>query len=95
MRPVTITGVTGNSVAIPLDAYISAGQALASFQTAGAPALQTTLDDVFNTDAANINWQNMDAPASGPYIIPQGTRAIRGTGMVAADVLTVSQQGII
>jgi hypothetical protein len=94
MRPVRITGVTGNSVAVPLDVYASAGTTLVDMQTAGAAVPQITVDDVFNV--ANPVWHaapTKDA-TTGLYFIPAGTRAVRGNGMVPADVLVVSQQGL-
>lgn len=94
MRPIRITGVTGNSVPVPLDAYAIGATTLVSFITAGAPTLQVTLDNVFDP-SLTINWvaNQTAANANGQYTIPAGTRAVRGQGMVPGDILVVTQQG--
>ena len=97
MRPIRVTGVTGTSVPVPLDVYASVGGVIAqvTFVTAGAPALQVTLDNVFDL-TITPQWVAADAADATTkfYAIPAGVRAVRGTGMVPADVLVVSQQGI-
>ena len=96
MRPVRVTGVTGTSAVIPLDTY-STSQGSAAYETAAAGAqMQYTLDDVFNAAITPV-WINLGAVlASAPIAvaIPYGARGVRATGMVPADVLTVSQQSI-
>jgi len=94
MRPIRITGVTGNSVPVPLDAYAVGATTLVSFDTAGAPSIQVTNDNVFDSSITPRWVANQTAAnANGQWTVPAGTRAVRGTGMVAADVLVVSQQG--
>jgi hypothetical protein len=93
MRPVRVTGITGNSPPVPLDVYDTSA-ATVILASAGAPALQITYDNIFDS-TLTINW--IAAPTPGPNVtslMPLGTRAVRGTGMVPADVLTVSQQGL-
>jgi hypothetical protein len=92
MRSVRVTGVTGTSQAVPLDVY-SPARAGAIFSTAGTPALECTFDNVFDTSLTLV-WDAVTADADGRYQIPEGARAVRGTGMVGADILIVSQQGI-
>lgn len=94
MRPIRVTGVTGNSPPVPLDVYAEGVQTLVNFVTAGAPTLQYTLDNVFDLTLA-IQWVAAPAAVAGVYTIPSGVRAVRGQAMVAADVLVVSQQGIV
>ncbi len=96
MRPVRITGVTGTSVPVPLDVY-AISQASAIIETAGTgEQMQYTLDNIFDT-TITPQWINLGAAAAAANVTataPVGTRAIRCTGMVPADVLTVSQQSI-
>lgn len=96
MRPVRVTGVTGTSPVIPLDVN-SIAQGSAAYETAAAGAqMQVTYDDVFNAAITPV-WINLGAVlASAPIavVIPNGARGIRATGMIPADVLTVSQQSI-
>ena len=95
MRPVRITGVTGTSPIVPLDVY-TIGTANAIVVTGGATAqLQYTLDDVFNT-AITPTWTNTTGTGrNAAQSIPSGARGVQCINMVNADVLTVSQQGII
>lgn len=94
MRPVQITGVTGTSVPVPLDVYATGVQATVYLKSAGAPTIQVTYDNVFDS-TITPNWVAPPVAAANTIItLPQGTRAVRGTGMVGADVLSVSQQGI-
>lgn len=94
MRPIRITGVTGNSVPVPLDAYATGATTLVNFITAGAPTLQVTTDNVFDS-TITPTWvaPPTAANANGQFTIPAGIRAVRGQGMVPADVLNVTQQG--
>lgn len=96
MRPIRITGVTGTSVTVPLDVYC-VSPASAIIETTGTgEQLQYTLDDVFNS-AITPQWINLGAAAAGASVTataPSGARGVRCTGMVSADVLTVSQQSI-
>ena len=95
MRPVRVTGVTGNSVPVPLDVYSTGSQTVVDMQTAGAAVPQITADNVFDTTIVPT-WHaapTKDA-TTGLYFIPQGIRAVRGSGMAPADVLVVSEQGI-
>lgn len=96
MRPVRVTGVTGTSPVVPLDVY-SINQGSVAYETAAAGAqMQVTYDDVFNAAIAPV-WINLGAVlASAPIAvaIPVGARGVRATGMVAADVMTISQQSI-
>lgn len=94
MRPIRITGVTGTSQTIPLDTYCPS-PALITISSAGTPGIQITADDVFNSNIT-VQWET-PAPAfaaNTPYVLPMGTRGVRGTGMVGADILSVSQQSI-
>lgn len=93
MRPIRLTGQNGNSVPVPLDVYAEGQQTLCSFVTAGAPALQMTIDDPFTVAAPA--WVAAPAAVNGIFTIPSGIRAVRGTGMVVGDVLVVSQQGLM
>lgn len=94
MRPIRITGVTGTSVTVPLDVY-SPSPALVTISSAGTPNIQITADDVFNS-AITPQWETPSPAfaANTPYQLPYGTRGVRGTGMVGADIMSVSQQGI-
>lgn len=90
MRPVRLTGVTGTSLWVPLDTYSPARAGCASNQA--ALGVEYTYDNVF--DATPAPQVIAGALTAGVFAIPEGVRAIRGIGMVPADVLTVSQQGI-
>lgn len=90
MRPVRITGVTGTSQWVPIDTY-SPAQANARVSDA-ANGIEYTLDNVFDPAITPVAIAAV-LVAQGA-ILPQGTRAVRGTTMAPADVLTVSQQGI-
>lgn len=96
MRPVRITGVTGNTVPIPLDTYAEGTQTVVRLVTAGAAVPQISADNPFDL---SITAQWDPAPTkdatTGNYFIPSGIRAVRGSGMVPADVITVSQQGLL
>jgi hypothetical protein len=91
MRSVRITGVTGTSAWVPIDTY-SPAQCNARVSGAGN-GIEFTLDNVFDTSIAPIVIAAtlIDQGA----ILPQGARAVRGTTMAPADILTVSQQGIM
>jgi hypothetical protein len=88
MRPIRVTGVTGNSNWVPLDIYSNAG---ASVQLIGGTgAVQYTLDDPFSAAAPTGVALTL---ASGFAAVPPGARAVRGTGLGPTDVLNISQQG--
>lgn len=90
MRPVRITGVTGTSQWVPLDAY---SPNVASVQSNQATlGIQYTMDNVF--DSTVTPQTSTAALVGGFYQLPPGTRAVRGTGMVGSDSMTVSQQGL-
>jgi len=91
MRPVIITGVTGTSAWVPLDTYSPARAGCSSNQA--TLGIEYTFSNVFNASPAPQVIAG--ALAGGVFAIPEGVRAIRGTGMIATDVLTVSQQGIV
>lgn len=91
MRPVRITGVTGTSQWIPLDTY-SPAQAVVTSDVA-ALAVEWTADNVFDTTITPVPVAG--ALAAGTFTLPPGARAVRGTGMAPADVMVVSQQGIV
>lgn len=89
MRPVRVTGITGTSQWVPIDTY-SPDRATALIT--GAGAIEYTLDNVFDT---SITPQVVVLTlVGGVGTAPPGARALRGTGMAPADILTVSQQGI-
>lgn len=93
MRPVRITGITGISPPVPLDVY-DTSLATAFLASAAAPVLQITFDNVFDL-SLTINWVAAPTPAANTVsTLPAGTRGVRATGMIPADVLTVSQQGL-
>lgn len=98
MRPIRITGVVGNSVPVPLDVYTIGNGGIAAIESTGAgEQMQWTPDDPFTIAAGNLTWFNLGAAVAGSAVqasIPPGARAIRCTGMVIADTLVVSQQGI-
>jgi hypothetical protein len=94
MRPIRLTGITGNSPVVPLDVYTIAASGAIELQ--GTGTLELTVSDVFNPAVVPV-W-NPAPPVdttTGLAVIPAGTRAVRATGMVPASVLIVSQQGII
>jgi hypothetical protein len=96
MRPVRITGVTGTSVPVPLDTYALSPASVVIETTGTGEQLQFTTDNVFDT-TITAQWQNLGAAAAAASVAtvaPMGARAVRCTGMVPADVLSVSQQGI-
>lgn len=94
MRPVRVTGVTGTSVAVPLDTY-SPAQATVFLESGAAPTIEVTLDNVFDS-SITPKWSAPAVAAANTLITLQaGVRAVRGVGMIAADVLHVSQQGIV
>lgn len=94
MRPIRVTGVAGTSAPVPLDTYATSG-ASAFLSSAGAPTLEITLDNVFDSTIVPVWFAPAAAAANAISVLPVGTRAVRGVGMIAADVLRVSQQGII
>jgi hypothetical protein len=90
MRPVVITGVTGTSAWVPLDTYSPAPASVSSNQA--TLAVEYTLDNVFDL---SITPQPIAGALVGNVLeLPNGVRAVRGTGMVPADRMIVSQQGI-
>lgn len=91
MRPVVITGVTGTSAWVPLDTYSPALASVSSNQA--ALAVEYTLDNVF--DLSITPQVVAGVLAANILTLPAGTRAVRGTGMVPADRMIVSQQGIL
>lgn len=97
MRPIRVTGVTGSSVAVPLDVYtIGTANAVIESGTATTQQVQYTLDDPFTIAAGSLVWTNTGtAGLNAAVAIPSGARAVRGTNMIPADTLVVSQQGII
>lgn len=90
MRPVVITGVTGTSVWVPLDTYAPDTASVSSNQA--ALAVEYTLDNVF--DPAVTPQVVAGVLAANILQLPKGARAVRGTGMVPADRMIVSQQGL-
>ena len=92
MRPVVITGVTGTSGWVPLDTYSPSPASLSSNQA--ALAIQYTLDNVFDPVGTPTPQVIAGVLAANVLTLPMGARAVRGTGMVGADRLIVSQQGI-
>ncbi len=90
MRPVRITGVVGTSQWVPIDAYTPNRAVVTS--TVAALAIEWTADNVF--DASITPTPIAAALVAGSFQLPEGARAVRGTGMAAPDVMTVSQQGI-
>jgi hypothetical protein len=101
MRPIRITGITGNSPPVPLDVYVTDSKTLARMTGVGGAigtgVIEMTLDDPFDL-TLTPTWLTAPmlakAPGSGLTDIPEGIRAIRGTGMVPTDTLIISQQGI-
>lgn len=90
MRPVVITGVTGTSQWVPLDTYSPSPASVSSNQA--ALAVEYTYDNVFDP---NVTPQPIaGALVANTLTLPMGARAVRGTGMVGADRMIVSQQGI-
>lgn len=94
MRPIQVTGVTGTSVPVPLDVYAPAGQAQVYLKSAAAPTIQVTLDNVFDSTVTPTWVAPAVATANTLITLPAGTRAVRGVGMITADILSVSQQGL-
>lgn len=97
MRPIRITGTTGTSVTVPLDVYCVSPASVAIETAAAGAQLQYTLDNVFDPTITPA-WFNLGAAAAAaPGVAaqaPLGARGIRCTGMIPADVLSVSQQSI-
>jgi hypothetical protein len=101
MRPIRITGITGTSPPVPLDVYVTDSKTLARMTgpggTIGTGVVEMTLDDILDPKLPPV-WLTAPmlakAPGTGLTDIPEGIRAIRGTGMVPTDVLVISQQGI-
>lgn len=91
MRPVRITGVTGTSAWVPLDTYSPAAALVTS--NVAALGIEYTADNVF--DASITPLAIASALAGGVLVLPVGARAVRGTGMVAANLMVISQQGIL
>lgn len=91
MRPVRITGVTGTSQWVPLDTYAS-GKASVNL-IGGTGAVEYTLDNPFETSPAPDPIA-LTLGAEGDAEVPEGGRAVRGTGLIDTDVLVVSQQAI-
>lgn len=90
MRPVVITGVTGTSQWVPLDTYSPARAGVSSNQA--TLAIEYTYDNVF--DPAVTPQAIAGALVANTFTLPEGARAVRGTGLVPADRMIVSQQGI-
>lgn len=88
MRPIRITGVTGTSAWVPLDAYCPSPATVQSNQA--TLGIEYTMSDIFNTAITPL--ATASALVGGILQLPMGTRAVRGTGMVGADVMNVSQQ---
>lgn len=97
MRPIRITGVTGSSVPVPLDVYtIGTANAIIESGTATTQLLQYTLDDPYAIAAGSLTWTPTAATGlNAATAIPPGARAVRAINLIPADVLVVSQQGII
>lgn len=96
MRPIRVTGVTGNSVPVPLDVYtIGIANAIIESGTATTQLLQYTLDDPFNPPAGGLVWTPTTATGlNAATQLPSGARAVRAINLIPADTLVVSQQGI-
>lgn len=97
MRPIRVTGVVGTSPPVPLDVY-TIGTANAMLETAAATTqqIQYTLDDVYNIAPGSLKWVNVGAAGGNLAVpIPSGARAIQCLNMLIADILVVSQQGIV
>ena len=96
MRPIRNTGAVGNGVTIPLDVYnIQPASAIIESAAPATQQLQYTLDDVFNPPAGGITWTNTATSGLNAALqLPAGARAVRGTNLVAADVVVVSQSSI-
>lgn len=92
MRPVRLTGVTGTSQWVPLDTY-SPAQASVLLTTAGATVVEYTLDNPFDPTPTPVGI--VLTLTAGAAVVPPGARAVRMTGAAPADILTVSQQGIV
>lgn len=90
MRPVVITGVTGTSAWVPIDTYSPARAGVSSNQA--TLAVEYTYDNVFDL---SVTPQVIAGVLAGnTFTLPEGARAVRGTGLVPADRMIVSQQGI-
>jgi hypothetical protein len=96
MRPIRVTGATGNSVTVPLDVYtIGIANAIIESGTPTTQQVQYTLDDVFNLAITPV-WTNTTATGLNAAVqLPSGARGVRAINLIAADTLVVSQQGII
>lgn len=92
MRPIRVTGVTGTSNWFPLDSY-SPAQASVILTAAGATVVEYTLDNPFLTSPTPVGEPL--TLTSGAATVPAGARAVRMTGADPADVLNISQQGIV
>jgi hypothetical protein len=97
MRPIRITGITGTSPVIPLDTYCTSPATVSIESAAAGAQLQYTTDNVFDTAITPV-WFNLGAAAAASPGVnaqaPSGARAVRCTGMISADFLSVSQQSI-
>lgn len=95
MRPIRNTGSVGNGVTIPLDVYnIQPASAIIESGTPTTQQLQYTLDDVFNPAITPV-WTNTTATGLNAAVqLPAGARAVRGTNLIAADTVVVSQSSI-
>ena len=92
MRPIRVTGVTGTSNPVPLDVYATS-PAIVNIAT-GAATIEITVSNVFDLTIVPV-WALTPAFVIGtPYVLPMGARAVRGRGLVPADVMEVSQQSI-
>lgn len=90
MRPSRVTGVVGTSQWIPIDTY---SPAPAAGLITGAGTVEWTVDNVFDP-TITPDPTPLAKGVDGDFVVPNGARAVRGVGMAAPDVLTVSQQGI-
>ena len=95
MRPIRVTGITGNSPEVPLDVYAEGPVACLMNLVGGAGVAQMTTDSPYDVAAGAITWANAPAAVNGVISIPSGIRAVRATGMAPTDVLVVSQPGLI
>lgn len=97
MRPIRSTGNVGNGVPIPLDVYtIGLANAIIESAAVTTQQMQYTLDDPYNPPVGGLVWTNTATPgANAAVAIPSGARAVRGTNLLIADTVVVSQQGII
>ena len=95
MRPIRVTGITGNSPIVPLDVYAEGPVAALMNMVGGVGVPQMTTDSPYDVAAGSITWANAPAAVNGVVTIPAGIRAIRATGMAPTDVMVVSQPGLI